>query len=72
MFDELDAARIAEGQFVARQKPGNVNNKDMVFGYKLACAQMALVFRAMRKGQPPTPEEFEAVRAAVAEEVGFE
>lgn len=62
-------ARAAEGAWDAR--PMAAASKDLEFGYKLCAAQMALVFRAMRKGAPPSAEDFEAVRVAVAEEVGI-
>lgn len=65
------AARVALESW--QERPRHPDESDVFrLGYRLACHELALVFRAMRKGEPPTREEFEELRRLVYEDAAGE
>lgn len=65
------AARVALEAWQQRER--NPDESDtLLLGYRLACHELALVFRAMRKGEPPTPADFAEVRRLVFEDAAEE
>ena len=56
-----------------QQRPRHPDESDVFrLGYRLACHELALVFRAMRKGEPPSKEEFAELRRLVFEDAAAE
>ena len=56
-----------------QQRPRHPDESDVFrLGYRLACYELALVFRAMRKGEPPSKAEFEELRRLVFEDAAGE
>lgn len=61
------AARVALESW--QERPRHPDESDVFrLGYRLACHELALVFRAMRKGEPPSRQEFEELRRLVFED----
>ena len=56
-----------------QQRPRHPDESDVFrLGYRLACHELALVFRAMRKGAPPSKGEFAELRRLVFEDAAEE
>lgn len=63
-------ARAAEKAWEARKV--ETVTPDLEYGYRLACAEMALVFRAMRSGKQLTPDDFTDCKQQVRDAIDGE
>ena len=61
--DEFElSARVCLGAYGNRQHHPDEEMASFEQGYRVACREIALVLRSMRRGEPPTKDELESER----------